>query len=99
MMVHYLQTSLCTTKSEGDLMKMSLLSSKYGINSHSLNLSYIYKDDFQGIRSLCYLRLIVLCNSTASYTPSMYHVWGNYTTHSKRQFTSDQNVRPIQGLC
>lgn len=47
-------------------MNMSLPPIKYGLNSHSLNLLYIYKEDgFGVIRSLCYLRLIVLYNSTA----------------------------------
>lgn len=70
-------THLCTTKNEegNDLRKMSLLPSNCSINSHCLNLSYISKeDDFQGICSLCYLRLIMLYNSTASKITSMYHV-------------------------
>lgn len=97
-------THLCTTKNEEgkDLRKMSLLPSNWSncsINSHSLNLSHIYKDDFQGICSLCYLRLIVLCNSIASKITSTYHVWESQIIYSKRQFTYDQNVRPIQGLC
>lgn len=97
-----IKTHLCTTKNEEgkDLRKMSLLPSNCSKNSHCLNLSYIYKeDDFQGICSLCYLRLIVLCNSAASKITSMYHVWESQIIHSKRQFTYDQNVRPIQGLC
>lgn len=59
-------------------MKMSLLPIKYGLNSHTLNFLYIYNEDvFKVICSLCYLRLIVLYNSTASYITSMYHVRGN----------------------
>lgn len=70
-------THLCTTKNEEgkDLRKMFLLPSNCSINSHCLNLSYIYKDDFQRICSLCYLRLIVLYNSAAYKITSTDHVW------------------------
>lgn len=80
-------------------MRMSLRPIKYGLNSHSMNLLYIYKEHgFNAIRSLCYLRLIGLYNSTASCMTSMYHVWGNQIIHSKRQFTYNQNVRPVSIL-